>query len=117
MTFSKVEDDEYTSPKDRIPFKQNDSRTDKYYIDPERKRYVFLNKEAADSFIHPNRMEEDEWQQAADCVEKEARTHRKPNFYDNMSEWEEFPENLKPDKGIIVEKSLKATKLVDLFTK
>lgn len=63
MTFSKVGDEEYTQPKDKLPLKNVDRRKYQYYIDPGRRRFVYLNKEAADHFDHPGILEEFRWKQ------------------------------------------------------
>ena len=56
MTFGKIEDEVYTQPKDRIPWKTEDMRHNKFKM--MRRRFIYFTEK---KFEHPGSLPEDQW--------------------------------------------------------
>jgi hypothetical protein len=50
-------------------------------------------------------------------VYRKSKRKYKKHFIDDLSEWEEFPVNQKPDEDFTIKKSIKASRIIDLLSK
>ena len=108
IQFSKVDDKKYTNPKDKIDWKyKDDNAQSDLHLD--KRRMIFINEEAAKKWKHPHVLPEDRWKQESVGGPKKKG---KPNFIDHLMEWEDFPEERKPDEDFTVDSQNKLPKIL-----
>ena len=85
LTFSHLNDEEnhYSEPKDKFPWKLEDKRPHKYVA--LRRRYIITDGK---EFKHPHKWEEDRWRQE---IYVDPHTHHKPRPIDELSEFSDAP--------------------------